>query len=169
LETPKCLISEETIQARVHELGKEISQNFTGEHLTVIGVLKGSILFLSDLVRAIDIPLQLDFIEVSSYGNETKSSGVVKFIKDLSHSIENHHVLIVEDIIDSGLTMNYLINNLKTRQPQSLKVCTLLEKPKVNNLQIDYRGFLIQDHFVVGYGLDYQGFYRNLSYIGYFE
>jgi hypoxanthine phosphoribosyltransferase len=169
LEAPKCLISKEEIQSRVRELGQQITQDFTGEHITVIGVLKGSILFLSDLVRHIDKPVQLDFIEVSSYGNESKSSGVVKFIKDLSHSIENHHVLIVEDIIDSGLTMNYLLSNLKTRNPQSLKICTLLEKPKVTHLAIDYRGFLIQDHFVVGYGLDYQGFYRNLDYIGYFE
>ncbi|MFH1729195.1 MAG: hypoxanthine phosphoribosyltransferase [Pseudomonadota bacterium] len=165
----KVLISEEDVLKRVKELGTQISKDYEGKSLTVIGVLKGSFLFQADLVRYIDVPVQVDFLEVSSYGNETKSSGVVKFVKDLTHSIEGLDVLIVEDIIDSGLTMNYLLNNLKTRNPASLKVCTLLEKPHKTEVPIDYTGFKIEDKFVVGYGLDYRGFYRNTRYIGYFD
>jgi hypoxanthine phosphoribosyltransferase len=171
MEKPKILITKEKIEKRVAELGKQITRDYAGKTVTVIGVLKGSIIFLSDLIRHIDLPLFIDFIEVSSYGDETKSSGVVKIIKDLSHSIEGHDVLIVEDIIDTGITMEHLLKNLENKNPRSLKICTFLEKP-INakiSIKIDYQGFTIEDKFVIGYGLDHKGFMRNLEYIGYIE
>lgn len=160
----KCLVSKEEIQKKVAELGKQISTEYKGKNLVVVGILKGSILFLSDLVREITIPLYLDFMAVSSYGSSTESSGVVRILKDLDKSIENRDVLIVEDIIDTGLTLKYLLENLEARKPNSVRVCTLLDKParRKTHVDIHYNGFTIPDEFAVGYGLDYKELYRNL-------
>jgi hypoxanthine phosphoribosyltransferase len=164
----KILIDKDKLQNRIMELGKEISKDYKGKDLLVICVLKGGVLFMSDLVQNIDIPLEMDFMAVSSYGNSTHSSGVVRIIKDLDASIENKDLLIVEDIVDSGLTLSYLMDLLKSRGIKSIKVCSLLEKPenKVSNVNVDYIGFQVPDEFVVGYGLDYAQKYRNLPYIG---
>jgi hypoxanthine phosphoribosyltransferase len=161
------LISEEALRARVKELGAAITRDQAGRPLTVVGVLKGSFIFLADLVRAIDLPLTVDFIGISSYQG-TRSSGVVQITSDLTRPIEDKEVLLVEDIIDTGLSMRYLLENLATRRPASVKVCTLLEKPSraVVKVPIDYRGFVIGDEFVVGYGLDWDGELRNLPYVG---
>jgi hypoxanthine phosphoribosyltransferase len=165
----ETLISQEALEARIKELGAEITRDYQGRgDLVLICVLKGSYLFLADLSRAIDLPLTVDFMSVSSYGHGFKTSGVVRLIQDLSESIENKHVLVVEDIIDTGLTMSYLLENLQTRRPASLKVVSLLHKPskaKVN-MPVDYLGFSIEDRFVIGYGLDYQGQFRNMPFIG---
>ncbi len=162
------LITEETLQARIRELGEEITRDYQDKNLAVIAVLKGSFLFVADLVRAIDLPLNVDFLGLSSYGNRTTTSGVVKITKDLSEPIGAKDVLVVEDIIDTGLTMQYLLDNLSTRKPQSVRVCTLLHKPcnKEVDVPIHYTGFTIENHFVVGYGLDLAEYYRNLPYIG---
>lgn len=164
----KILIDEKQIQAKTKELGQQIMQDYKGKDLLVICVLKGAVLFMSDLVQHIEIPLEMDFMAVSSYGNATHSSGEVRIIKDLDSSIENKDLLIVEDIVDSGLTLNYLVNLLKSRGVKSLKICSLLEKPdnKVSKVHVDYIGFQVPDEFVVGYGLDYAQKYRNLPYIG---
>ena len=165
----ETLISQERLNERISELGAQITKDYQGQgDLVLICVLKGSYLFLADLSRAIDLPLTVDFMSVSSYGHGFKSSGVVRLIQDLSESIEGKHVLIVEDIIDTGLTMSYLLENLQTRRPASLKVVSLLHKPsklKVS-LEIDYLGFEIEDRFVIGYGLDFQGQFRNMNFIG---
>jgi hypoxanthine phosphoribosyltransferase len=164
----RVLYSQEQIAARVHALGQEITRDYAGKELVVIGILKGSFMFMADLVRAIDLPLHVDFLGLSSYGDETKTSGVVKITNDLSKPIDHKHVLIVEDIIDTGLTMHYLLDFLKTRSPSSVKICSLLEKPDNAKTKIDiaYKGFVIPNEFVVGYGLDYAGLYRNVPYIG---
>jgi len=164
----KILISEEEIAKRVKELGVQLTEEYKGKELMVVGILKGCMLFLSDLVRAIDLPLTMDFMVVSSYGNATKSSGVVRIIKDLEREIEGKDVLIVEDIVDTGLTLSYLIENLKTRNPNSVKVCSLLDKPERRKVHVDieYIGFEIPDEFVIGYGLDYAEVYRNLPFVG---
>ncbi|HYE82266.1 MAG TPA: hypoxanthine phosphoribosyltransferase [Clostridia bacterium] len=161
------LISEEEIAKRVKELGKQLTEEYKGKDLLVVGILKGCMLFLSDLVRAIELPLTMDFMVVSSYGSATKSSGVVRIIKDLEREIEGKDVLIVEDIVDTGLTLSYLIENLKTRNPRSVKVCSLLDKPDRRKAQVntEYIGFRIPDEFVVGYGLDYSEVYRNLPFV----
>jgi len=161
------MLSEEEIAKRVKELGKQLTEEYKGRELLIVGVLKGCMLFLSDLVRTIDIPLTMDFMVVSSYGTATKSSGVVRIIKDLEREIEGKDVLIVEDIVDSGLTLSYLIENLKTRNPKSIKVCSLLDKPDRRKAKVDieYVGFKIPDEFVVGYGLDYAERYRNLPFV----
>jgi hypoxanthine phosphoribosyltransferase len=163
----KVLISEKQIRERVKELGREISKDYEGKDLVVVGVLKGAILFLGDLVKNITVPLTMDFIAVSSYGNSTTTSGVVRILKDLDNSIENMDVLIVEDIIDSGLTLCYLYENLRSRGPNSIKICTLLDKPERRkvDVKVDYTGFVIEDEFVVGYGLDFAEKYRNLPEI----
>lgn len=160
----RCLLSSEQIAAKVAELGGRISRDYKDKNLIVIGILKGAIVFLSDLIRQIEIPLYLDFIAVSSYGSSTESSGVVRILKDLDKSIEHRDVLIVEDIVDSGLTIKYLMENLEARSPNSVKVCTLLDKPARRKTQvlIHYNGFIIPDEFAVGYGLDYNDKYRNL-------
>ena len=164
-------LSAETLAARIAELGAEITNSYQGRELCVIGVLNGCMLFYSDLVRHIDLPITCDFLGLSSYGADTKSSGVVKVTKDLSHSIAGKDVLIVEDIVDTGLTLSYLKNNLSTRNPASLRICSLLSKPARRKIDIDveYIGFSIEDYFVVGYGLDLDGKYRNLPYIGRFS
>jgi len=166
----QTLISAEELNARTAELGKQISEDYKGKEVHLICVLKGGVMFMVDLSKQIqDIPVTMDFMAVSSYGNEVSSSGVVKIVKDLDESIEGKEVIIVEDIIDSGRTLSYLVNILKDRKPNSIKICTLLDKPDrrvVDDVQVDYTGFTIPDKFVLGYGLDYLQRYRNLPYIG---
>jgi hypoxanthine phosphoribosyltransferase len=164
----EVLISKEQIAQRVRELGAQIQRDYENKELVLLGVLKGSFLFISDLARAVDLPLSVDFIGLSSYGEATESSGVVKITSDLSRPIENKHVVIVEDIVDTGLTMRYLLDNLATRRPASVKLCTLLNKPSRarTKIPIDYLGFQIEDRFVVGYGLDAAEKYRNIPFIG---
>lgn len=161
------LYSEEMLAEKVNEIGKRISVDYEGKEVLIIGVLKGANVFMSDLIRKVTIPAEIDFIAASSYGHSTESSGVVKIIKDLDYSIENKHVLIVEDIIDTGLTLNYLIKNFTSRNPASLEIVTLLDKPERRKVHIDvkYKGFDIPDEFIVGYGIDYAEKYRNLPYI----
>lgn len=164
----EVLISEEEIQAKIKELGQKLSAKYEGRDPLVICVLKGAFIFMADLVKNITVPMELDFMAVSSYGASTKSSGVVKIIKDLDQSVEGRDVLIVEDIIDSGLTLSYLIDLLENRKAKSVSVVTLFDKParRTVDLQADYTGFVLPDAFVVGYGLDYAEHYRNLPYIG---
>jgi len=165
----EVLIPEDEIQAKVAELGGRISADYAGRELTLVSVLKGSLPFMADLMRAIRIPVQIDLMEVSSYGGAaTESSGLVRILKDLSSSIDGRHVLIVEDIIDTGLTLNYLVRYLRGKNPASLKICTLLDKParRLVEIPIDYLGFEIPDQFVIGYGLDYGERYRNLRFVG---
>ncbi len=164
----EVLFSEEVLSQRIAELGAELTEEYKGKSLVVIGILKGSNIFTSDLVRKIDLPLRMEFMAVSSYGNATESTGVVKILKDLDREIENEHVLIVEDIIDSGLTLKYLKEILLARQPKSVKICTLLDKParRKENITADYIGFEVPDEFIVGYGIDYAERYRNLPFIG---
>ena len=161
------LISKEDLEARVRALGEQITRDHQGRSLVVVGVLKGSFIFLADLVRAIDLPISIDFIGISSYQG-TSTTGVVKITSDLTRPIEGKDVLLVEDIVDTGLSMRYLLDNLATRRPASLKVCALLEKPSRARVKvpIDYRGFEIGDEFVVGYGLDWDGRLRNLPFVG---
>lgn len=163
----KILLTEEQLELDVAELGRQISQDYAGKEILVIGILKGAMVFLADLVRKITVPTYFDFVAISSYGSSTKSSGVVRILKDLDRSIEGRHVLIVEDIIDTGLTLNYLLENLSSRNPASIKLCALLDKPsrRIEPVNIHYCGFTIADEFVVGYGLDYNERYRNLPYI----
>lgn len=163
----EILIPENQIQKKVEQLGEQISRDYQGKELFCIGVLRGAIIFLADLARFIKVPMVIDFISISSYGISTESSGVVRILKDLDENIENKDVLIVEDIIDTGLTLDYLLRMLRSRKPASLKVCTLLNKKdrKKIDVPIDYCGFDIPDKFVVGYGLDYNGLYRNIPYI----
>lgn len=163
----KILLSEQEIKTRVAQLGRVISEDYKGKELLVIGILKGAIIFLTDLVRSINNPIYFDFMSVSSYGDSASTSGEVRILKDLDKSIEDRHVLIVEDIIDTGLTLDYLTHVLSSRGPASLKICTLLDKPsrRVTPVYVHYRGFSIADDFVVGYGLDYNERYRNLPYI----
>lgn len=165
---PEEILSAAAIQARVAEMGAAIAADYPDGNLTVVGVLKGSFIFMADLVRAIPVPLSCDFLGLSSYGSATESSGVVAITKDLGDPVEGRHLLIVEDIIDTGLTMQYLLENLATRKPASVKVASLLLKPARRQIEVDadYLGFTIEDRFVVGYGLDYDGLYRNLPYIG---
>lgn len=157
------LYSEPEVRAKIKELGQKIEGDYAGEELLVVGILKGAVVFMSDLVREIDLPLQIDFMEVSSYGASTVSSGEVRILKDLSYALEGKNVLVVEDIIDTGLTLNYISGILRKRRPKSLKICCLLDKPSRRKADIkpDYVGFSIEDHFVVGWGLDYAGYYRN--------
>ncbi|HHW15357.1 MAG TPA: hypoxanthine phosphoribosyltransferase [Firmicutes bacterium] len=164
----EVLLNAEELQAKIKELGTAISRDYAGKDLLLVGVLKGAVVFLSDLLRAIDIPAAIDFMAVSSYGAATKSSGIVRILKDLDDSIEGRHVLVVEDIVDSGLTLHYMLENLASRRPASIKVCALLDKPERRQVEVhvDYLGFRIPDRFVVGYGLDYAEKYRNLPYIG---
>ena len=167
----EVLISEERLRARITEVAAEISADYEGRKILVIGVLKGAIFFISDLVRQLSVPCEIDFMAVSSYGASTHSSGVVRILKDLDIPIAGRHVLIVEDVIDSGLTLSYLLKNLASRGPASLEICTLLAKPGYRRLKIaaGYVGFELPDVFVVGYGLDYAERYRNLPYIAAFE
>jgi hypoxanthine phosphoribosyltransferase len=160
----KVLLTHDAIQARILELGRAIAKDYKDREPHLVGVLKGACTFMTDLARAIDIPLTLDYIAVSSYGAATKSSGEVKLVKDLDQGLEGRDLLVVEDIVDTGLTLNYLLNVLRARGPRSLKVAALLSKPsrRLVQVNVDYVGFSIDDHFVVGYGLDYNEKYRNL-------
>jgi hypoxanthine phosphoribosyltransferase len=164
----EVVFTKQQIADRVAELGAQIERDHRGKDLVLVGVLKGAFVFVSDLARQIDLPLSVDFIGLSSYGEETESSGVVKISSDLTRPIEGKHVLIVEDIVDTGLTMRYLLDNLATRRPASVKLCTLLYKPSRSRtrIPIDYLGFQIEDRFVVGYGLDAGDKYRNVPFIG---
>lgn len=165
------LISEKDIAQRIVELGAQISEDYQGESVFMLCVLKGGVYFTTELSKRMSVPVNLDFMAVSSYGMETESSGVVKIIKDLDESIEGKNVLVVEDIIDSGRTLSLLLENLRQRKPKTLKLCTLLNKParRVTDIQVDYVGYEIPDEFVVGYGMDYAQKYRNLPYIGVVE
>ncbi|MEG0712388.1 MAG: hypoxanthine phosphoribosyltransferase, partial [Niameybacter sp.] len=159
--------SEQDIQRRIEELGAQISREYEGKEIIMLCVLKGGVMFMTDLAKRTTVPMKMEFMAVSSYGDEYQSSGIVKIIKDLDESIDGKHVLIVEDIIDSGRTLSYLKNILEGRNPASVKICTLLDKPdqRVVEVEVDYIGFTIPDSFVIGYGLDYQQYYRNIPYI----
>lgn len=167
-DVEEVLLGSEQVQARVAELGAQLSADYAGRDPVLVSVLKGSIIFLADLVRAMPIPLSIDLMEVSSYGASTESSGQVRILKDLSTSIAGREVIVVEDIIDTGLTLNYLLRYLHDKGPASIRICCLLDKParRLAEIEIDYRGFTIPDRFVIGYGLDYGERYRNLPYIG---
>jgi len=164
----RVLIDEQQIAAKVAEMAETISRDYAGKDPVLVAVLNGAVVFLSDLIRRLRIPVTIDFVKWSSYGDATRSSGVVRILKDLDESIEGRHVLIVEDIIDTGLTLHYLLENLRSRAPASVKVIALLDKPSRRRVEVraDYQGFDVPDAFVVGYGLDYAGRYRHLPYIG---
>lgn len=170
-ETVKVLVPEEDVAKRIKELGEQISKDYAGKQVHLICVLKGGVFFMCELAKRITVPVSMDFMSVSSYGDGTKSSGVVKIAKDLDETLEGKDVLIVEDIIDSGRTLYYLMDILAKRNPKSMKLCTLLDKPerRVKDVKVDYVGFNIPDEFVVGYGLDYAQRYSNLPFIGVVE
>jgi hypoxanthine phosphoribosyltransferase len=163
-DVAEVLITSEQIRDKVREMGARISQDYRGENLLLVGVLRGAVVVMGDLMRCIDLPCEIDFMDISSYGSGTSSSGVVRILKDLDEDISGKHVLIVEDIIDTGLTLSYLLRSLLARGPASLEVCALLTKPSRRRVELDvkYLGFEVPDEFVVGYGLDYAGAYRNL-------
>ena len=167
-EKVNVLLSEEEVDAKIKAIGEQISKDYAGKQVHLVCVLKGGSFFMCELAKRITVPVSLDFMSVSSYGSETKSSGVVKIVKDLDEPIKGKNVLVVEDIVDSGRTLSYLMEMLKDRGPESLRLCTLLDKPerRVVDVDVDYTGFQIPDEFVVGYGLDYDQRYRNLPYIG---
>lgn len=162
------LVSEEQLKAKIAELGAQISKDYEGKNLVLVSILKGSVVFMADLMRAISIPCSIDFMVVSSYGSSTTTSGLVKIIKDLDDDLSGKDVLIVEDILDTGVTLSNLVPMLKLRNPSSVKICTILDKPsrRKADVQPDYEGFRVPDEFVVGYGLDYDEKYRNLPYVG---
>lgn len=162
------MIDTTTLQAKVNELGAQIARDYAGKELTLVGIMKGSVFFLTDLARAIDLPLTIELMGVSSYHGGIETTGEVRITHDVSKPMAGKHLLVIEDIIDTGLTMQFLLENLKARHPASVKVCSLLEKPSraKTKVSIDYKGFVIEDRFVVGYGLDYSEKYRNLSFIG---
>jgi hypoxanthine phosphoribosyltransferase len=164
----EVLIEPDALQHRVAELGEEISADYAGRDLLLVGVLKGAVFFMADLMRHLTIPCEIDFMAISSYGDSTDSSGVVRILKDLDINIEGRHVLVVEDIIDSGLTLSYLIRNLEAREPATLEICALLTKPERREIDVPVRyvGFEIPNRFVIGYGLDFGELYRNLPYVG---
>lgn len=170
-ETIKILVSEEDVDARIKELGQKISEDYAGKQVHLVCILKGSVFFMCELAKRITIPVTIDFMSVSSYGNSTSSSGDVKIKKDLEESIEGKNVIVIEDIIDTGRTLACLVEILKERNPESVKLCTLLDKPerRVVDVDVEYVGFSIPDEFVVGYGLDYAQNHRNLPYIGVVE
>jgi hypoxanthine phosphoribosyltransferase len=164
----QVFVSTEGLQRRVAELGQEISRDYRGQNPMLVGALKGVICFMADLLRAVTIPVEVDFIAISSYSSEDRDQGIVRVVKDLDRPITGRHVIFVEDVIDTGLTLNYLISNLKARRPASLEVCTLFNKHthRLMNLPVRYTGFDLPDYFVVGYGLDHHERYRNLPYVG---
>jgi hypoxanthine phosphoribosyltransferase len=164
----EILIEEDRLQERIRELGRELSQDYAGRELLLVGVLKGAVFFMADLMRELAVPCEIDFMAISSYGAATDSSGVVRILKDLDINIEGRHVLVVEDIIDSGLTLSYLLRNLESREPASLEICALLTKPDRREIDVSvkYVGFEIPNKFVIGYGLDFAERYRNLPYVG---
>jgi hypoxanthine phosphoribosyltransferase len=164
----EILIDEDRLQERIRELGDELSRDYAGRELLLVGVLKGAVFFMADLMRSLTVPCEIDFMAISSYGAATDSSGVVRILKDLDINIEDRHVLVVEDIIDSGLTLSYLLRNLESREPASLEICALLTKPDRREIDVPVRyvGFEIPNKFVIGYGLDFAERYRNLPYVG---
>ena len=167
-EHVEIMLSEQEVDRRIQEIGEQISRDYEGKQVHLVCVLKGGSFFLCELAKRITVPVSIDFMSVSSYGSSTKSSGVVKIVKDLDEPLKDKHVIVIEDIVDSGRTLSYLLEMLKDRKPASLKLCTLLDKPerRVTDVKVDYTGFEIPDEFVVGYGLDYDQKYRNLPYIG---
>lgn len=167
-ERVEVLLSEEVVDSRIKALGEQISKDYEGKEVHLVGVLKGSVFFICELAKRITVPVTLDFMSVSSYGMDTKSSGVVRIVKDLDESIKGRDVIVIEDIVDSGNTLSYLLEMLSDRNPESLRLCTLLDKPERRRkpVKVDYVGFQIPDEFVVGYGLDYAQKYRNLPYVG---
>ena len=167
-ERLSVLLTEEAVDQRIKEMADQITKDYEGKEVHLICILKGSVFFMCELAKRIQVPVSMDFMSVSSYGADTKSSGIIKIVKDLDESITGKDILVVEDIIDSGRTLSYLLNMLKERKPNSMKLCTLLDKPdrRVIDVNVDYTGFAIPDKFVVGYGLDYAQKYRNLPYIG---
>lgn len=170
-EKIRVMIPEEDVDAKIAEMGKKISEDYAGKQVHLICILKGSVFFMCELAKRITVPVSVDFMSVSSYGDGTSSSGIVKIAKDLDETLEGKDVIVVEDIIDSGRTLYYLLDVLQKRNPSSMKLCTLLDKPdrRVKDVKVDYVGFAIPDEFVVGYGLDYAQKYRNLPYIGVVE
>lgn len=170
-EKIKVMISEEEVDKKIVEIAEKINEEFKGEEVHLICILKGSVFFTCELAKRIALPVTIDFMQVSSYGDGTESSGRVRIAKDLDESVEGKNIIVIEDIIDSGRTLSYLMNLLKVRNPKSIKLCTLLDKPdrRVVDINVDYTGFVIPDEFVVGYGLDYAQKYRNLPYIGVVE
>ena len=170
-EKIRVLLTEETVDARIREIGEQISRDYAGRQVHLVCVLKGGSFFMCELAKRITVPVSMDFMSVSSYGSATKSSGVVRIVKDLDEPLKDRDVIIIEDIVDSGRTLSYLIEMLRDRHPRSLSLCTMLDKPdrRVVPVQVDYTGFQIPDEFVVGYGLDYDQKYRNLPYIGIVE
>lgn len=170
-EHVRVLLTEEQVDQRIQEIGDQISKDYEGKQVHLVCVLKGGSFFMCELAKRITVPVSLDFMSVSSYGSDTKSSGVVKIVKDLDESLKDKDVIVVEDIVDSGRTLSYLMEMLRDRNPGSLRLCTLLDKPerRVIDVNVDYTGFEIPDEFVVGYGLDYDQRYRNLPYIGVVE
>lgn len=170
-EHVKVLLTEQEVDRRIQEIGEQISKDYEGKQVHLVCVLKGGSFFMCELAKRITVPVSLDFMSISSYGSDTKSSGVVKIVKDLDESIKDKDVIVVEDIVDSGRTLSYLLEMLRDRGPRSLSLCTLLDKPerRVIDVKVDYTGFEIPDEFVVGYGLDYDQRYRNLPYIGIVE
>ena len=167
-ERVEVMLSEEEVDRRIQEIGEQISKDYAGKQVHLVCVLKGGSFFLCELAKRITVPVSLDFMSVSSYGGDTKSSGVIKIVKDLDEPLRDKNVIVVEDIVDSGRTLSYLRDMLKARGPKSMALCTLLDKPdrRVIDVKVDYTGFQIPDEFVVGYGLDYDQRYRNLPYIG---
>lgn len=167
-EKIRVLLTEEEVDRKISEIGEQISRDYEGKSVHMICILKGGVCFTCELAKRVTVPVSFDFMSVSSYGNDTKSSGVVRIVKDLDESIKDKHVIVVEDIVDSGRTLSYLLQNLRERGPKSLGLCTLLDKPerRVIDVNVDYTGFQIPDEFVVGYGLDYAQRYRTLPYIG---
>lgn len=168
IDVESKLYSEEVLNTRIEELGKIITEDYKGKKVIVVGVMKGANMFVADLIRKLELDIVLDFIVVSSYGASTESTGIIRLLKDLDENISGEHVLVVEDIIDSGLTLEYIVKNFETRNPASVKICTLLnkvERRKVDTV-VDYIGFQVPDEFIVGYGIDYAERYRNLPYIG---
>ena len=166
-DVDRVLITEQQLKERVGEMGRQIAADYAGKPLTIVGILKGAAIFFADLARAIDLPLQMDFMSVSSYGNGTTSSGVVKIIKDLDADVTGRHILLVEDIIDTGITLAYLKDYLGNRGAESVKICALLDKPtrRERAVPVDYMGFTMPDEFLIGYGVDYAENYRNLPYV----
>ncbi len=170
-EKVRVMIPEEEVDAKIRQIGEQISKDYAGKQVHLVCVLKGGSFFMCELAKRITVPVSLDFMSVSSYGSETKSSGVVRIVKDLDEPLKGKNVIVIEDIVDSGRTLSYLMEMLKDRGPESIKLCTLLDKPdrRVIDVHVDYTGFEIPDEFVVGYGLDYDQKYRNLPYIGVVE
>lgn len=167
-DVEKVLLDEETLAKKVKELGQQISEDYAGEEVLFVGILKGASLFMSDLLRQVSIPAYIDYMVVSSYGNAAQTSGAVRIIKDLEVDIEGRNVIVVEDIVDTGLTLNYLMKNLESRKPKSLKIASLLDKPAGRRIdvKVDYLGFEVPDEFIIGYGIDYAEKYRSLPFVG---